>query len=500
MKLSTLCEGTDIQVRPEQDVEITGITDLSESVQPGDLFVCIHGKHVDGRVFAAQAQRKGAAAILTESKEEKAVPGFLYTADARRAYAILCGNYMGNPARRIQLTGVTGTNGKTTVTELLYQILEYTGICAGLIGTVENRIGFRSEPAEHTTPKPPELHSFFKRAQQAGCNSVIMEVSSQALDQQRLAGLHFFCAAFTNLTEEHLDYHETMEAYYQAKRKLFLICDHAVLNVDDPYGVRLSRELSVSMKTFALHNAKADYRIVGQTPTAEEMKFQLQTPQGNFSTQIPLIGEYNLSNGLCALVCAEIIGIPLVRAVEALAKVHPPKGRMEELPAANGARIFLDYAHTPDALQKVLQALRPFCMGGRLICLFGCGGERDRQKRPEMGRIASTYSDFIWLTNDNPREEPAEEILKEIQKGIFPGTSYRVIKDRVQAIQRAVAQLRPGDVLLLAGKGHEQTQTIGKQHFPFDERKIVAQALQGNIEAMDDGQKGSKTIEDTERK
>lgn len=477
MKLSALCAGLGIEVPTGQDVEITGITDSSEKVQKGDLFVCIRGKHTDGNRYYSEAVQRGAAAVLLQQPGGNAAVPVFSAKDTRRIYAMMCGRLAGNPAEKLRITGITGTNGKTTVSWLLRQVLQLNGRNCGLVGTVENRIGNEAEPAVHTTPEPAEWNRLLNRMLESECTDVVAEISSQAMDQQRMAGVHFSCAAFTNLSGEHLDYHGTVEAYYQAKRKLFDSCECAVVGIDDPWGIRLAGEISCRKFTFSARSPLADYSVCGAENQANGTVFRIRSPLGEMAAYLPMFGEYNLSNGLCAVLCAVQTGIPLRQAVNALEFVQPPRGRMEEVKNACGIRVFLDYAHTPDALEKALKALRKQCKG-RLVCLFGCGGDRDRSKRPEMGRVASENCDLLIVTSDNPRTEEPEAIIREILPGIRPECPSRVIPDRAEAIRAAVLEAEEEDWLLLAGKGHETVQTVGNGTYPFDERETVRRAME----------------------
>ena len=479
MRLTTLCETAGIDCRLGQDVEITGITESSDETKKGSLFVCIKGKNTDGHDFAMSAYENGASAIVSQRQLPIPIP-VIVTEDTRKAYSLLSAAFFKNPARKLKTVGITGTNGKTTVAWILRQIVEQSGRKIGLIGTVENYTGETAEKALHTTPDPMHLNRLIAQMTANGCSDMVMEVSSQALDQQRVAGIYFSCAAFTNLSGEHLDYHRSMEDYYRAKRRLFDACGCAVINTDDVWGIRLANEVSCRVKTYSKYYPSADFVFSNVTQNDNGVTFTIGTHSGKFTAKLPLFGEYNIYNSVCAVACATEIGIPVRTAVDALENIRAPRGRMEEIKAVPGVRIFLDYAHTPDALEKVLTSLKTVCKG-RLICLFGCGGDRDRQKRSLMGETASKNCDYMFITSDNPRTESPQSIINDILAGIVPNAEYTVQVDRRLAIAQMIQMARDGDCLLLAGKGHESVQTIGKTDIPFDEREIILESINGKM-------------------
>lgn len=475
MKISALLQGIKTRGPLPQDVEITGIQTDSRLVGPGDLFVCISGGRVDGHRFAAEAFRRGAAAVVSQNVTEG--PQTVLVADSRKAYALLCANFFGRPSSRLRLAGITGTNGKTSSASLLRQILEKSGEKTGLLGTIENIAGDYSVQSHYTTPDPFELEAFLQRMVEQGCRYAVAEVSSQALDQQRLYGLEFCCAAFTNLSREHLDYHGSMESYYQAKRRLFEMCRTAVINIDDTWGARLTRETPCRTVSVSSRYPLADYLFSDISHGREGASFLLRTREGLFDCFLPLFGFYNVYNAVTAIACAVEMGVDPREAVEAVKKAAQVKGRLERVPTPGDYAVFIDYAHTPDGLMKVLRALRGVCRG-RLICLFGCGGDRDAEKRPLMGKAAAENSDFVVVTSDNPRTEDPSAIIADILPGMRgTNTPYVVAEEREEAIARALREARKGDVVLLAGKGHEdyQIRREGKVH--FDEREIVARLL-----------------------
>lgn len=440
--------------------EIT--TDSRESVK-GKIFVCIHGRRHDGHEDAAEALRRGAAAIITERplglSREVTVP------DTREALSYLAARHFGNPAGSLCLIGVTGTNGKTTTAHMLFHILRAAGIPTGLIGTTGIQYGGKCLPNPHTTPEPVALHRIFAEMKAAGITTVVMEVSSQALDQRRCAGLIFEAAVFLNLTPEHLDYHSSMEDYFNAKMRLFAQCRQAVINVDDPYGRRLMGRISCPGKGFSLPR-QCSFSVGRSAALWRGAPFV-----------IPFTGAFSLCDALAAAETAVALGIPPESVRTALRSCPPIRGRMELLFAGQRRMILCDYAHTPDAMEKVLSGLRNLHFG-RIIVLFGCGGDRDAAKRPLMGKIAARWADRVILTDDNPRSEEPLAILMAIAAGIPEGYRYTIIPDRRQAILRAIRSLREEDLLLLAGKGHETYQIQKDRTVPFDEKAIVCEILE----------------------
>lgn len=447
----------------------------SRKAAKGCLFFCIAGRNSDGHDYAAQALQNGAAAVVTE-RYLSGIPQII-VADTTREYGLLCARFYQSSWSLLRLVGITGTNGKTTTSVILKQILERNGLQAGLIGTIENVAGGHVYHTGLTTPPPEELHRLFAKMQAGGCRYAVAEISSQALDQGRLEGVRFACGAFTNLTRDHLDYHGGMENYYQAKKKLFSTCRVGVINVDDPWGRRLAEEAPCRVARLSGKDEAADYRIsqirTGQSGSA----FRFYTPQGTFSIETALCGEYNIYNTACAVACAAETGVPARDAAAAANGVRPARGRLEPVEIGGGAAVIIDYAHTPDALEKALAALRQ-SRPKRLVCVFGCGGDRDATKRPLMGKIAVENSDFVIITSDNPRTEPPAAIIRDILAGIPPeSASYRVVENRKEAIAYAIEQAQEGDLILLAGKGHEDYQILGKEKIHFDEREIIQEIL-----------------------
>ena len=459
-----------------KDCEITGITADSRQVEKGMVFVCIKGGRFDGHDHAQAALDAGAAVVVCE--RDLGLSRQVLCNDTRHAYAILCGNWYGNPARKLTLLGVTGTNGKTTVTTMLKHLLERMGCKVGLIGTIHTEIDDITLPARHTTPDPLVLHSTLARMVKAGCQYVVMECSSHALDQHRLAGLWFEAAAFTNLTQDHLDYHLDMERYYQAKKLLFSMCDNAVINLDDAYGKRLSEEVKGHIQTYSLKSDEAAYTAKDLRMTAEGSRFMLVAKGQIARVSLPIPGEFSVSNAMAAMGICMASGFPLEQIAEGMADCPGVTGRIEVLPTDTPYTVIRDYAHSPDGLEKIISAMRQFAKG-RVVTLFGCAGNRDRAKRKLMLEVVTRLSDFAILTSDNPRDEDEMQIINDALPGAaeHPETPCKVIPDRYQAIEWALANAKQDDILILAGKGHEDYQVLRGATVCFDEKKIVAEIL-----------------------
>ena len=477
MKLSELIREAPVELRWEGDPEITGLTCDTRDLQPGGLFAALEGSKEDGAKYIPEAMERGAAAVLCKSPPSGSGP-WLIAEDPRAAYGILCRNWFGDPGRDMTLIAVTGTNGKTTVTYLLKEVLERVlGGKVGLIGTNGILIGEEYLPARHTTPDACGLQRLLGMMREAGCGHVVMEASSHALAQQRLAGLFFAVGIFTNLTREHLDYHGTMDAYQRAKGLLFRQCGIGVFNLDDGAGRRFTG-LCPSV-TYALCRP-ADVTAEKIRLGSGGVRFAARTRGGAWPVQVRIPGRFTVYNCLGVLACCRAMGLPMGAAAEALGHVSGVRGRAELVPVPAPFTVVIDYAHTPDALEKILTALRDGA-GRRLICLFGCGGDRDRSKRPVMGEIAAELADFVILTSDNPRSEDPEEILDQVEAGFPSGFSdYIRQADRRKAIRLALEQGRAGDVILLAGKGHEDTQEISGRRIHLDEREEIASFFDTN--------------------
>ena len=477
MLLSRLTRGVALADQCGQDVEITSLTCDTRTLRPGGLFAAFRGAETDGNRFIRQALDQGAAAVLCEAPPPEPGP-WLVSPEPRRAFGQLAANWFGRPGDRMTLIGVTGTNGKTTTTYLLKSVLEE--VCrakVGLIGTNQNLIGDQALPAQRTTPDAYALQELLARMEEAGCTHVVMEVSSHALALERTAGLWFRAGIFTNLTRDHLDFHGTMEAYRQAKGKLFSQCRAGIFNLDDGAGEFLSQTSLCRVVTFG--RDRGQVRAGEITLGPDRVDFRVTTPRGSCPVGLSIPGDFTVSNALGVLACALELGLPLEETAAALGRAPGVKGRVEVVPVPAPYTVLIDYAHTPDALEKVLTALREFTPG-RLICLFGCGGDRDRGKRPLMGAIAASMSDLAVVTSDNPRTEDPEAIIADILPGLEgSGTPYQVICDRVEAIHWAMDHAQPGDVIALCGKGHETYQEVNHEKHHMDEREIVAEHLTG---------------------
>lgn len=473
MKLSELCKGLPVENRGAAEGEITNLTCDTRTLRPGGLFAALPGWKADGNDFIRQALDRGAAAVLC--REPPVFDGpWLVTEHPHRTFGLLCRAWFGDPAAGMTLIGVTGTNGKTTTTYLLKTVLEtVAGAKVGLVGTNQNMIGDEALPADRTTPDAFSLYRLLARMKAAGCTHAVMEVSSHALALDRTAGLTFRAGLFTNLTRDHLDFHGTMSAYRKAKGKLFAQCETGVFNLDDPAGRRLAETAPCRVLTWSL-GRPAD--LVGEDIrlSARRVAFSLRCGDEAYPVEVPIPGRFTVCNALGVLGCCRALGLPLDRAAAALSRASGVKGRAEVVPVPAPFTVVIDYAHTPDALENILLTLRDGT-AGRLICLFGCGGDRDRTKRPVMGEIAGDLADLVILTSDNPRSEDPEAILDEILAGFSDASSpYIRDPDRASAIHTALSLCRAGDVLLLAGKGHETTQETGGKAVHFDEREEIA--------------------------
>ena len=480
MKLKKLLEGIEIiESTADMELDIASVAYDSRKVERGGLFVAISGFASDGNRFIPMAMEKGAAVIVTAKKPELDVPYVLVPSD-RLALALIGCNFYSHPARSMTMIGVTGTNGKTSVTLLLKQVIEKVlGAKVGLIGTMENRIGDLVIPTERTTPESFELQGLFAQMRDAGCKYVVMEVSSHAIALERIGGVRFDVAAFTNLTEDHLDFHKTMENYCDTKAELFNRCDKAVLNCDDSWFERISQNVKCDMLTTSVKGSGSLnardllLRADGIAFTAE-----MGTEHASVSLQIP--GRFTVYNAITVLGIASQLGISLQTAASALATAEGVRGRVEVVPTPGKPyTVLLDYAHTPDGLENVLTSVRDFCKGN-LIVVFGCGGDRDHIKRPIMGHIGVSLADFAVITSDNPRNEDPMTIISDILKGVEDTDGeYIVIENRRKAIQYAMDKAGKNDIIILAGKGHETYQEIRGVKHHLDEREEVTAYLNG---------------------
>lgn len=472
-------------VRGPCDRDIAGLACDSRRVKPGYLFFAVPGLKCDGFAFVEDAIRHGAAAVVSAITDASVARDLCHiqVPDVREAMARLASAFHGDPAARLRLAGVTGTNGKTTVAFMLRDMLAAEGLAPGLLGTVEYRIGERTIPASRTTPESIDLQSYFAQMLQAGAASAVMEVSSHALHQKRVLGLDFDVGVFTNLTHDHLDYHGGMEAYFEAKKLLFASLGRgkkaavAVINIDDPWGRRLAAmpDLRARLVTYGRDpSAVVSARDVSVEPAGSTAT--LATPWGEGRLALKLLGKYNVYNALAAVAAAGALGAPLDRALQVLAALGTIPGRLEQVPTRKGFSVFVDYAHTDDALRNVLETLREVTRG-RLLVVFGCGGNRDAGKRPAMGAAAAALADHAIVTSDNPRSEDPMRIIEQICAGFGEAKHYDVVPDREAAIKRAVALAQRGDVVLIAGKGHENFQEFANRVVPFDDRQVVRQLV-----------------------
>ncbi len=474
---------------PALKVEIGGLATNSQNCRSGDLFLGLPGTRVDGGTFWADALATGAVAALVSAGAAADRPatdanGPLVATDMARACAAIAAAFYDYPTRALQLVGVTGTNGKTTTTHLVEHFLQAGGRAVALLGTLYARWPGFSQVAAHTTPFAVDLQAQLATARTAGSDCAVMEVSSHALEQGRVAECCFEAAIFTNLTQDHLDYHATMEAYFAAKARLFepeYLSGRAIVNGDDPYGQRLAARLGRDRCwCFGLQTATAaDLRASNLTYSATGVRGRLHSPSGTTAFELPLVGQFNLANFLAAVGAALQLGVDLETIATSLPSFAGVPGRMERVCIDGTTQdivTIVDYAHTPDSLENMLRAARPF-IAGRAICVFGCGGDRDRTKRPLMGKIAAQLADVAVLTSDNPRTEDPQRILQDVLAGIPPEAEPIVLADRAEAIRAAIDLARPGDGVLIAGKGHEDYQILGTQKVHFDDREQARAAL-----------------------
>jgi len=498
MKLAKLLDGVSVsklfqtmfgQMAVTHDVELGGVQYDSRKVQRNDCFVAIKGGASDGHKFLQAAIANGAKVIVVE--DDDAIPDPLcmhagvikvVVPDTRKALAQIAGNYYEHPSRNMRVVGVTGTNGKTTTTHLLKSILECTGAKTGLIGTIEYRIGEKVIPATHTTPESLELQQLFTDMAKEGCTAVSMEVSSHSLDQSRVAGIDFDAAVFSNLTQDHLDYHKTMEKYFEAKKIFFDMLKPeacAVFNVDDPYGVRIASSTAARKISYGIDHesdVRAERVSLSMNGTSLDILYQGE----RFTITTPLIGRFNAYNVLSAVAAALGMGISREKIQEGISRIANVRGRFERIASPKGWTAIVDYAHTPDALENCLRTIHdilPKEDRGTIITVFGAGGDRDKTKRPLMGEIAGRMSDLVIVTSDNPRTEDPEAIIDEVLRGIVQHASVLRESDRACAIERALCAAKKGDVVLVAGKGHEDYQIIGKEKRHFSDREVIERLL-----------------------
>ena len=469
-----------VEQKPPGD--ITGVAADSRRVEPGFLFVALPGRSHNGGDFVPQAIARGATAVVVEEGQQvAAAPGVrvLTVPNARSAWSAIAAALYAHPARSLRMTGVTGTNGKTSTSWMIAAALRRAGRKTGCLGTVGYQTASRHLTAALTTPEALDLHRMLAEMHRAGCRDAVMEVSSHALDQRRTEGIDYAVAVFTNLTRDHLDYHATMETYFEAKARLFdPVADAvpgatAVINVDDPWGRRLVDRCgkASSVVTFG-HSSRAMVRAASIQGDPEGSAFLCHTPWGSESVRLPCPGRFQIDNALAAIASCAVLGIDLRQMTEALSCMGPVPGRMERVSVPAPFQVYVDYAHTDDALCHALRAARAWA-AGRVVVVFGCGGDRDKAKRASMGRVASTWADRAILTSDNPRTESPADIAKQIAAGMGEGFSYDTVLDRRNAIFNALREGARGDVIVIAGKGHEQFQHVGVSRIAFDDRTVV---------------------------
>ncbi len=490
MKLLTLLKdipGHTITGNPQ--VKVSHLECDNRQVLPGACFVAIRGTSVDGHDFIPDAIRRGACAIVAEAPcpayaAEKQIP-WVEVTNSRLAVSLMGATWHKHPARQMAMIGVTGTNGKTTTTYIAHSLMKQAWLRAGLAGTIACDTGAEIIPATQTTPGPLEMQGLLHQMLQNGCRGVAMEVSSHALDQQRCAGIDFNVGIFTNLTQDHLDYHKNMENYFQAKVKLFEQMANntkarrkpvALINIDDPYGRRLVEMFADRMcvKTYG-SGLGADFRMIVHHVSSKGSEYELEYKGKSYLVRVPLIGKFNMYNSLAALAAVICVGIPVRDAIAGLQNIPQVPGRLELFTHPCGAQIFLDYAHTPDALENVCKTLKELC-AKRLITVFGCGGDRDAGKRPIMGAVAARLSDACIVTSDNPRNEEPLAIINQITAGM-PEGRYAIIPDRARAIATAMEQARLGDIVLIAGKGHENYQELAEGRIDYSDAREVRRNL-----------------------
>lgn len=496
-------------VEGSQEIEVRGVACDSRKVEDGFLFVCIPGFNFDGHAFIPEAIKKGACALVVEKDvQQREDMTVIKVPDARFTLGMLANIFYGCPSNKLRVIGIAGTNGKTTITYLVRQILIEAGKKAALLGTISYQLGDKVLPAPWTTPPSLELQSMFKELVEDGFDSVVMEVTSHALTLGRVIGCEFDVGVFNNLSIDHLDFHKTMEDYLEAEAKLFRLLNHsskthkkAIINIDDPYAEHIIKNTTVEILTFGINqetclhantHRQVDIRAYDISSSLEGLKFNVATPVGKTTINLQLPGRHNVYNALAAIGVGVSEGISLNEIKEALAKAGNVPGRFERIDCGQPFNIVVDYAHTPDALEKVLETARELAKA-KVIVVFGCGGERDRTKRPLMGEVAARMSDVVIFTSDNPRGEDPLEIIKEIEAGINPVFScceaslrnkkgqdcdYLIIEDRFEAIKKALSLARGGDLVLIAGKGHENYQIVKDKKMFFNDKDVVKGLLE----------------------
>lgn len=484
MKLNQLLRGAEvIAVKGDRYLEIAGIYYDSKQLRNGGLFFAIKGSNVNGSEFIDEAIERGAVCVVSEDdfitfKNVCKVK----VKDARKACAVIANNFYQNPSDKMNIVGITGTNGKTTILYLIEAILQQAGRACGTIGTISYKVGERDIPAVNTTPSAIMLQMLLQEMQKAGISFCVMEVSSHSIHQHRIDGVKFNSAIFTNLSGEHLDYHKDMDEYFSVKKRLFdeLTEDaQAIINVDDDYGMRITADTKARVLTYALRS-EAEVKAEDIKYSVKGTYFKVRTPHGELNLRAPLIGEYNIYNILAAVSFALSKGIKAKEIEEAVRRFKGAPGRLQRIDRGQDFSVFVDYAHTDDALANVLGALKKLTKR-RIITVFGCGGDRDKKKRPRMGKVAAELADFVVITSDNPRSEDPKSIIDDIVKGLPDGfKDYKVSSDRKKAIGLSLAMAEDSDIVLIAGKGHEKYQVLKDTTVAFDDSKIATEILESN--------------------
>jgi UDP-N-acetylmuramoyl-L-alanyl-D-glutamate--2,6-diaminopimelate ligase len=484
MRLRTLLKALPFfTIQGDGNPDISNLANHHKKVKYGDLFICIRGLDIDSHTLVKEAEEKGAVAIISEKPLDDVKIPVVVVPDTKRAMAILADYFYEQPSHQLLLVGVTGTNGKTTTTHLIENIFSCYGKKTGSIGTLHIKMGDELEPSQNTTPDSLTLQQTFKRFIGKDINAAVMEVSSHALDQGRVNGCDYNIAVFTNLSQDHLDYHETMEEYRSAKSLLFAGLGniyskkspkYAVINLDDSNAHYFIRSTAAHVLTYGL-SSEAHFHAKDLVLTAGESSFTLVTPFGEKSVSIKLAGKFNVYNALAAITTAYAAGIPLEKSIEYLQEIQGVRGRFETIGEGQNFSVIVDYAHTPDGLQNVLQTIRSISTGN-IFVVVGCGGDRDKLKRPIMAKIACQYGDYAIFTSDNPRTENPSSILTDMEAGVV-GEKYELIEDRKEAIHQALRKAGKGDVVLIAGKGHETYQIIGNNILEFDDSAVARQIL-----------------------
>lgn len=478
MKLKELLDRVEVlEASADLEMEITGVCYDSRTAEAGSLFVAIRGLEDDGHKYISAALERGARCVIAEEAPAADVP-YILVKSGRRALAAAAASFYGHPAERLKVIGVTGTNGKTTVTHLMKTVLEtITGEKVGLIGTNSILIGEEALPTERTTPESCDIQRIFREMLDAGCAYAVMEVSSHALALDRVYGIEFELGIFTNLTPDHLDFHKDMDDYCAAKARLFTMCRNGAVNIDDEYGIEMLRGATCPVVTYSANNAEADIAAKRIRLLPDRVAFTALMIGQLQEVELGIPGMISVYNALSVLAGAVSMGMETSAVADALRRGHGVKGRVEVVPTDRPFTVIIDYAHTPDALKNIIATVRGFAKG-RVVTLFGCGGDRDRAKRPLMGAVAAESSDFVVVTSDNPRTEEPGAIIRDILKGMDgTETPYTVIESRREAIAWVLDNAQPEDTLILAGKGHETYQVFGKEKIHFDEREVIAEHL-----------------------